>query len=452
MNNVLQELLDEAVALHRAGDLVSAATKYNQILNVEPFNAGVLFLIGDIAVRQGCNGLAINLLSNSVSITPQVEAYVALGCAYRAENCYDEAIAAWQKGLAMEPRQELYNNIASVYSDHGRPELALELIEKALALGPATPNLRWNRALALLTQGNWAAAWEDHEFRFSKEVQTASTRRNFGCPLWDGSRVKRLAVHGEQGVGDEVMFLSMLRQTFDFADEVVVEVEPRLMDLVERSFGITVYGNEAAMRAHEAPFDATVALGSLGMFFRRENSDFPGTPYLVPDPERVAHWRRQFALQGPPPYVGVAWQGGAKETRVMQRSISARNLQFAKRGTAISLQYGPFAKKEAQANGYVYFPESDGSNLDEQAAMVAACDCVVTVAQTLVHLAGAVGTPCHVLVPLYSSWRYGQGDRMPWYGSVKLHRQKTEGDWGYPLAEAKKEVDALYRSLHNANQ
>lgn len=452
MQQVIQQLLDEAVALHRAGDLVAAATRYNQILNVEPFNPGVLYLMGDIAVRQGCNGLAVNLLSNAVSINPTVEAYVALGCAYRAENYYDEAIAAWEKGLAMQPTQELYNNIASVYSDHGRPEKALGLIGKALALGDPTPNLHWNRALALLTQGRWAEAWPDHEFRFFKQVQTCSTRRNFGTPLWDGTPGVRLAIHGEQGVGDEVMFLSMLPDVLKLCPDAVIEVEPRLMDLVERSFGITVYGNESAMRAHEKPFEATVALGSLGMFFRNADSDFPGTPYLKPDPERVDYWRRQFAMQGPPPYVGVAWQGGAKETRILQRSMTARNLQFAKRGTAISLQYGPHAKQEAMANGYVYFPESDGTQLDEMAAMVAACDAVVTVAQTLVHLAGAVGTPCHVLVPLYSSWRYGQKDRMPWYGSVKLHRQRTEGDWGHPLAEAKKEIDALYRSLQNANQ
>lgn len=452
MNNPIQQLLDEAVALHRAGDLQNAATRYNQILNIEPHNAGVLFLMGDIAVRQGCNGLAINILSNAISIIPTHEAYVALGCAYRAENYYDEAIAAWEKGLAMKPSQELYNNIASVYSDHGQPEKALALIDKAVAMGEPTPNLRWNRALALLTKGDWVNAWPDHEFRFSKQVQTCSTRRNFGCPLWDGTPGVRLAIHGEQGVGDEVMFMSILPEVLKLCPDAVIEVEPRLMDLAERSFGIPVYGNEKAMAAHEKPFEATVALGSLGQFFRHKDSDFPGTPYLVPDPERVEYWRRQFAMQGPRPFVGVAWQGGAKETRILQRSIPARNLAFVKRGTAISLQYGPHAKQVAANCGYVYYPESDGTNLDEMAAMVAACDCVVTVAQTLVHLAGAVGTPCHVLTPLYSSWRYGMGDTMPWYGSVKLHRQKVDGDWGYPLAEAKKEIDALYRSIHDVNQ
>lgn len=196
MQNPIQQLLQEAVDLHRAGDLTSAATKYNQILNLEPNNAGVLFLVGDIAVRQGCNGLAITVLKASLSLKAHVGAYIALGCAYRAENFYDEACAAWNAANAIEPNAESFNNLASVYSDHGQPHKALGYIERALALAPPSPNVLWNRALALLTLQRWKEAWVDHENRFSAEVQSSSTRRNFGCQLWDGTPGKRLAIHG----------------------------------------------------------------------------------------------------------------------------------------------------------------------------------------------------------------------------------------------------------------
>lgn len=453
MENVLQSLLNEAVELHRSGDFLGASGRYNQILNREPYNPGVLMLLGTAAISQGCNGLAINLLNNAIAIRPEAEMYNALGCAYRFENYYDQAIAAWEKGIALGPTAEMYNNISSIYSDHGQPELALSYIEKCLALDSTSPNAKWNRALALLTLQQWPQAWIDHEHRFNPSVQTTSTRRNLGCPVWDGKTTGlRIAVHGEQGVGDEIMFLSMLSELIAMHKEVVIEVEPRLMDLVERTFGITTYGNETAMRAWEKPFDAVVALGSLGMTFRQSDDQFPGTPYLKPDPDRVAHWRRQYQMQGKGPYIGVAWQGGSKETRILQRSMNAKALDFCKRGTAVSLQYGPHAEAEARKNGYLFYPESIGNSMDEQAAMAAACDVVVTVAQTLVHVCGAVGVPCHVLTPLHSSWRYGQTDKMPWYGCVKLHRQKKDGDWGHPLAEIKREIDQLCRESTNVNQ
>lgn len=453
MDNHAQAVFQKGIDLHRVGNLTEAALCYNQILNREPYNPGVLYLMGDIAVRQGANGVAINLLTNSITIKPSVEAYTALGVAYRHENYYAEAEDAWREGLKLQETAELYNNIASIYSDHGEPEKALALVNRSLELTPGNPNARWNKSLALLTSQRWGEAWEHHEQRFSPSVQSVSTRRNFGCPVWGGQHVARLAVHGEQGLGDEVMFMSMLGEASQRCDQLIIEVEPRLMDLVQRSFPqAAVYGNEKAMKAHEAPFDAAVPLGSLGMFFRQQNADFPGTPYLVPDPERVEYWRRQFAMQGPRPFIGVAWQGGTKETRILQRTVKANNLQFCKRGTVISLQYGDHAELEAVKQGFLYYPESKGKDIDDLAAMVAACDAVVTVAQTLVHVAGAVGVPTHVLTPLHSSWRYGMNDTMPWYASVKLHRQKKADDWGNPLAEVKREIDQLCREFKNADQ
>ena len=127
-------------------------------------------------------------------------------------------------------------------------------------------------------------------------------------------------------------------------------------------------------------------------------------------------------------------------------------MKFTKRGTAISLQYGPGAEAQAEEQGFIFYPESIGQQLDEVAAMISACDIVVTVAQSVVHMAGALGVPTHVLTPKGSSWRYGQGDSMPWYGSVVLHRQAKEGDWGKPLNDVKQIVDQLCRELQNVDK
>lgn len=444
-------LLARAVEFHKVNDLTQAVPIYNQLLNLEPFNPGVLYLMGDAAVRQGCCGLAINLLSNAISIQPTVEAFTALGCAYKAEGYSEEALRAWKQGLELKPSAELYNNVASVYADAGRPKEALEHIAKSLELMPGNVHALWNRALANLTQQAWPEGWADHDHRFNPVIQSNSTRRDYGCPEWDGRSNVRLAVHGEQGIGDEIMFLSMLPEVLRRCPDTVIEVEPRLMDIVYETFGIPVYGTEAAMKAHEKPFEMSVPLGSLGKFLRFKNEDFPGEPYLKPDPERVAYWRRQYAMQGKGPYIGVAWQGGSKSTRIHERTIRADALAFCKKGVPISLQYGEGAEADAKANGYLFWPESAGKDMNEVFAMAAACDLVVTVPQTLVHVCGSIGVECHVLVPKYPSWRYGLAEKMPWYNSVHLHRQRVENNWAHPLAEAKKAVDKAVRENGNGN-
>lgn len=458
MDKQAEVLLNQALDMHRHGNIVEAANIYNQVLNRYPDSHGVLYLLGDIAIRNGCNGLAINLLRTSTVIEPMIEAWTALGCAYRHEHMNVEAQAAWVEGLKIRKTSELFNNLASLHSDHGQPDLALRYVEDALKLEPDNINAKWNRSLALLTKGAWSKAWDDHDARFDPAVQSVSTRREYGCPQWEGQCVNRLVVHGEQGVGDEIMFLSMLQECVERAINVVVEVEPRLMDLVERSFPtVTVYGNHESVLAHEAPFDACIAMASLGKILRTSGNAFPRKPYLKADPERVAYWREEYAKWGAGPYIGVAWQGGTKETRIQQRTIGPKALDFTKRGTAISLQYGEYAQQQALQHGYLFYPESCGHLMDELAAMTAACDLVVTCAQTLVHLAGALGVQTEVLVPLHSSWRYGMGSgrhAMLWYGdNVNLNRQTTADDWTGPLAAVKNVVDQLCEGTeHAANQ
>jgi hypothetical protein len=67
---------------------------------------------------------------------------------------------------------------------------------------------------------------------------------------------------------------------------------------------------------------------------------------------------------------------------------------------------------------------------DETAALVGALDLVVSVCTSVIHLAGALGKPAWVMVPLIPEWRYmSEGESMPWYPSVRLFRQRRYRQW-----------------------
>jgi ADP-heptose:LPS heptosyltransferase len=88
------------------------------------------------------------------------------------------------------------------------------------------------------------------------------------------------------------------------------------------------------------------------------------------------------------------------------------------------------------------FPEAH-ADLDDTAALVSSLDCVLTVCSTVVHLAGALGTPTLVLTPAWPEWRYlREGASLPWYPSVRLLRQRVPGDWAPVIDEAR---EALLR-------
>ena len=106
-----------------------------------------------------------------------------------------------------------------------------------------------------------------------------------------------------------------------------------------------------------------------------------------------------------------------------------------------SLQYGEAAAQAAAANASLLspirtFPPQDIDDFEQLAALVLALDLVVSVQTALIHLCGAIGAPCLVMVPFMAEWRYGaRGETMPWYGSVRLYRQKAPDAWG-PVIEA----------------
>ena len=76
-------------------------------------------------------------------------------------------------------------------------------------------------------------------------------------------------------------------------------------------------------------------------------------------------------------------------------------------------------------------------DMDRFAALIAALDAVISVDNSTVHLAGALGVPTGVLLAIESEWRWGNpGVPCPWYRTVNRIRQQKPQDWTQPMAEA----------------
>ena len=66
----------------------------------------------------------------------------------------------------------------------------------------------------------------------------------------------------------------------------------------------------------------------------------------------------------------------------------------------------------------------------DTAAMMKCLDLVIAVDTSLCHLAGALGVPVWVAMPLASDWQWlVEREDSPWYPTMKLFRQKRLGDW-----------------------
>ena len=448
----------------------------NEILNFNVGNHIILYAIGSLHASKGNNGLAIQILSQVTQIAPQMgEAWNNLGLAWKSLCNFEKAevcLAKAAKYIRGPVAADIYCNLAAINLNRFRAEKALPYIDKALEIQPGHVKSIWHRGLAKLELRQWDTAWDDHEARLDGGAPESIAFRNYHgeqvTPLWDGHSPGTVVIHGEQGLGDEIMFASCIPDAIKTGANIIFEPSPRMEAVFKRAFpNIKIHGtNEVDGRSWIGEWgkpDYKIGLGSLPKFYRRSAAAFPGKPFLVPDKGKRAWWGDKLKALGRKPNIGITWQGGVEQTRYDARSFhpSVYGPLFASiDANWISLQYDATAQKcvndvkEAFGVKISHWPQAveqrnpttgKMNDLDDLVALISKLDLVITVCQTAVHVAGALGVPCICLTPSEPNWRYGAvaDDTMPWYRSVKLIRQAKEStDWA-PVVE---------QAIHEARQ
>jgi len=253
------------------------------------------------------------------------------------------------------------------------------------------------------------------------------------------------------------MFASCFQEVVEQAEVCTIECDKRLTPIFSRSFpGAVFIEREKKPDAHSSHIphtDVVIPIGSLPGIFRPDFDAFPQKSYLIPDPEKVRTWLDRLKTLGEGLSIGISWRGGAKQEVIRKRSILLEQWDklFSLSGVHfINLQYGDCAHelKEAKEKlGVTIYDWEDADplkDLDNFAAEIAALDLIVSVDNSTVHMAGALGKPVWVLLPYVPEWRWmlNREDSI-WYPSMRLFRQPSHGVWESVIARVKGELLAL---------
>jgi tetratricopeptide (TPR) repeat protein len=439
-----------AKALRQTGRAGEAIIHLRRSYALAPEAPGALreFVTGLIEFDMCDKALSVAL--QAVERNPaSYEALLCLGLAHQKLHDPRRAIECFEAASRMRSDDaELHDAFGSTFQELGRMGDAFAAYERALALRPDFAPALFHRALARLLVQDFEGGWPGYELR-----RTGSDRVPYpaAAPRWEGEALagRTILIRREQGLGDEIMFASMLPELMRMAGHCIVECDPRLRTLLSRSFpGATVFGAipERALpyRVAQRNIAFEIDMGSLPRFLRKNAGDFPRHEgYLLADPARTEYWRERLAQLGPGLKVGISWAGGVRKTRRALRSIALQELLpvlSVPEARYVSLQYTPEAAGEAATLGVrhgiriEHWPEAI-EDYDETAALTCALDLVVSVCTAVVHLGGALGRPVWVMAPCGPEWRYGlSGETMPWYPSVRMYRSPAYGDWQQVIA------------------
>ncbi|HEX4861427.1 MAG TPA: tetratricopeptide repeat protein, partial [Rhizomicrobium sp.] len=373
----------------------------------------------------------------------QAELWLTLGSVHRETGARDEAAAHYHQALALRPDYApALGNLADLLADDGDVDAALTLYDRVLRQEKDNAQARMNRAVLHLLRGNLKDGWRDYAARL--KIPGKAPMAEHGLPRWDGSPLKqrRLLVTAEQGVGDQIMFASLIGEM----GRVILECEPRLVSLCARSFpDATVRPWDSETRGGIATTrygwlktvggaNCAIEIGSLPRFLRPALDKFPAPhAYLVPDAEEVARWRNDFCG----PAIGICWRSGKTGGhRALQYAPLSAWAAFLRewRGTVVSVQYDATAEEIAElerlSGRAIVVPQNiDQKNeLDRACAMLSALDAVVSAPTAVSWLSAAAGVPTYKI--LYdTSWTSFGEHYEPLAPSCTCVSPKTRGDW-----------------------
>lgn len=421
----VKDAIETAFAYHRAGDLKTAESVYDQILCQIPYpDPNLYFGMGTLFVSQEKYGLGIALLQAALQFSDQTNPGIApiwcnLGCALKHLGRDDEALAAYDKALALEPKQpDILAGLAGFWINKNESQKVIDYANAAIALDPAHHAGQMHLGMGLLEQGKYAEAWPHYEHRWETPERICD-KRPYKAPMWDGKFVNTLAIHGEQGLGDEILYMSLLYKVRGLAENIIIECAERLIPAFTESFNLPCYKDHASLIAAHGEPDAYISMGSL--------------PRLLGLPDGRPFLKRNRKHHGDKPRVGYTWKGGTLRTNIKDRTLDPKLLDpiLAIPGIEfVPVQYG------------------EGDSFDDLQQKIADCDLVISVCQTAVHQAGAMGVDCWVLVPERAAWRYcGKDTMLPWYKSVRLFKQTEAFEWDKVVAEISSELRCRYAAI-----
>jgi tetratricopeptide (TPR) repeat protein len=409
------------------GDLIASETLLRRVFELVPTYQDAYWPLGELLTGLGRRAEALAFYQQTVLHAPDnFYSHHNIGMLLRWEKRFEESEAAFKQMLAINPK---------------------------FSLG------RMNYGALLLALGRYEEGWALFESRYLVfEGETSRMSHNAPFSRWTGEPLlgKSIMLMREQGYGDEIMFARFAKDLKNRgAAKVSVLCQAPIKTLLATVPGVDEVHSVEDLNDVWPPMDFWVFSQSLPHVLGVTLDNLPAQiPYIAPQASSSMAWRAH-ALQKLLPKtlkVGVAWRGSPTHGNDHNRSLASltvlRPLWDVPNISFVSLQTGDASVEAVNAPPDQPIAEWGSQLMDfaDGAALVSQLDLVISVDTAIVHVAGALGTPCWVMIPrIETDWRWlNDRDDSPWYPKgMRIFRQTTDSGWDDVLGQLKDALQAL---------
>ncbi len=317
------------------------------------------------------------------------------------------------------------NNLGMLASKYKNYDTAEEFFYQAIEKDPSYADALWNMSnlqlmkLSSRKQDDAEMCWNLYEYRYKRSGKAVQLNSRKKLLTWEGEYIDSLVILAEQGFGDQIQFARYLELAAARVGKLTVQCAPRMRPIFE-NYNVCEDPSET---------DATHGIGicSLARIFSKE----------IPKGNWLSGKYNEKPL-GDKLQIGVTWSGNRDHANDHNRSTTSRTFSCLR-------NYGDLFTINPTENGTAGFIALDSDGWDKTITALEKVDLVISVDTSIVHLCGALGKPCWLLMPLWEGdWRWGDdsiGSKNIWYDSVRVFR--NNGSWEDVMKEVCDELKKL---------
>ena len=353
----------------------------------------------------------------------------------------------WKTGNRSLP---VLNNLAIHYVFENRLDDAKNFYRRALEISPDDASIKTDLGTVCLALGEYQQGWELCESRHLTAREGGMPHLLPDLPRWqpyDVQGFNGVLFVSEQGLGDTFQFIRYVKFLTDQGVTCSCAVQPPLIELFKQSqVADQIYSVDNFQP--DGSLLSWLPLMSLPHYLDVRLDELKATsPYIQPSHSLVNRWKQRFmASTRHKMLVALNWTGNISIERTLLKgrsfplSLLKPLFNFDQRLEFVSLQKGAGSEQLEDLFSEEPLLRSSFSDLlpvinqcwdfHETAAIIQNTDLLITNDTAVAHLAGSLGHPTWLLLKWSPDWRWGRSTTTtPWYPSMRLFRQPSEGDW-----------------------
>jgi len=370
---------------------------------------------------------------------------------------YKEAISFFSRAEELKPESRaVLKNIVNAHNHFGKYEETVKYIRKLKSLYPGYKRENMKLATALLSLNKFSEAWEYYEDRWDKEsgstIAETKIPPTFTKPRWEPKLgYESVLVWAEQGLGDQILFGTMVEDFSKKFKKVHLSVDPKLCRFFQEALP---HVNVLSLFDHinQDFFDYEIPLTSIGQYCRNSVDDFLPlrVPYqvhkVISDDKTPKKEKLKCAL---------SWKSKGQKAdyksmnlNLLSKILKLENIDF------YNIQYNSeeqeILKFYDEHGVKILEPDGVDAHKDIYGLMkfLQTCDFAITTSNTNAHLAGAVGLPTYLLLAqAYGKFWYWDNlhqNQNLWYPTVERFTQEEPNNWDTPVSYLKDKLIEKY--------